>query len=391
MKKLSFFVTALTLFALGFTSCKPEPEPEPDIILDGMYLYGDATALDAVASKGMFAKGLNEADKNVIVPGLWEKYIALEANKDFVIAEVKGATTIVYGADSVLVNDSTKGEDWSISGAVVKRGSYVANGTKFQVKESGIYHVVVYTPKKLVCIIPVKWRLNSMSAPSASGNVFELSAPTFNKQSMSFSLQGVEAKASNFKFQSYDGWKYVVDAADNIKVNCNFGAVKDVTFKFDGTANQLLPGGSDIAISRANKAIYTVSLDWALEKGLGFTAKLTKTGNVDLPDPATYSLGLIGGAVGSWDVDVPFTYVPNTSWQYRVSNQLLLADGFKVRTVGKWDDINLGYDNVTITGDVANFEKQDGGNIKCKAETTYKTITLSYDGDTDKWSLDFVK
>ncbi|MCB9071936.1 MAG: hypothetical protein H6543_05830, partial [Prevotellaceae bacterium] len=167
-------------------------------------------------------------------------------------------------------------------------------------------------------------------------------------------------------------------------------AVKDVTFKFDGTANQLLPGGSDIAISRANKAIYTVSLDWALEKGLGFTAKLTKTGNVDLPDPATYSLGLIGGAVGSWDVDVPFTYVPNTSWQYRVSNQLLLADGFKVRTVGKWDDINLGYDNVTITGDATNFEN-DGGNIKCKTETTYTTITLSYDGDTDKWSLDFVK
>ena len=30
MKKLSFFVTALTLFALGFTSCKPEPEPEPE-------------------------------------------------------------------------------------------------------------------------------------------------------------------------------------------------------------------------------------------------------------------------------------------------------------------------------------------------------------------------
>ena len=143
MKKLSFFVATLTLFALGFTSCKPEPEPEPDVILDGMYLYGDATALNAVASKGMFAKGLNEADKNAVVPGLWEKYIALEADKDFVIAEVKGTTTIVYGADSVLVNDSTKGEDWSISGAVVKRGSYVANGTKFQVKESGIYHVVV--------------------------------------------------------------------------------------------------------------------------------------------------------------------------------------------------------------------------------------------------------
>ena len=58
-----------------------------------------------------------------------------------------------------------------------------------------------------------------------------------------------------------------------------------------------------------------------------------------------------------------------------------------MRTVGTWDKINLGYSDITITGDADNFVDK-GGNIACKSDATYD-ITLTFDGED--WILNFAK
>lgn len=393
MKKIAFFMSALALAALSFISCEKAGNDDggSEIILDGVYIYGEATCLDKLTEKGMFAKALNENDNLAVVAGLWEKYVALEGGKPFVIAEVKSGLTTEYGAD-VLAPVETTGADYSITGVTVTEGTFKA-GSTFTVEESGMYHVVVYTLNKKISIIPVaEWTMNANGVPTekADGTTEwnRTLKADFNKEKMVFSLANSEM-TSTFKFQYGGGWKYTIDDTVEpiIKVGTNFGASE---VKFDGTANALETCGADIKVPRANKAIYTVDLIWEMSKGLGYTLKLTKTGTVELPDPSTFKLGLIGSIGGdTWSTDIPFTYVTGTEWNYEIQNQKIEANAeFKVRTVGKWDDVNLGYNDLTITGDPANFSDK-GGNILCATEATYSKITLKYDGDN--WTLDFAK
>lgn len=391
MKKIAIFMSALALAAFSFISCEKVGNGDngDELILDGVYVYGEATCLDKLSEKGMFAKALNENDNLNVVAGLWEKYVALEGGKPFVIAEVKSGITTEYGAD-VLAPVETTGADWSISGVTVTEGTFKA-GTTFTVEKSGMYHVVVYTLNKKISIIPVaEWNMNANGVPTekADGTIEwnRTLKAEFNKEKMVFSLANAEM-TSTFKFQYGNGWKYTIDDTVEpiIKIGTNFGAAE---VKFDGTSNALETCGADIKIKRANKAVYTVELVWEMSKGLGYTAKFTKTGAVELEDPATYKLGLVG-SMTDWSSDIEFAYVAGSEWNYEIANQAIAANAeFKVRTVGTWDQVNLGYNDLTITGDTANFSDK-GGNILCATETTYSKITLSFDGDN--WTLNFAK
>ena len=390
MKKIAIFMSALALAAFSFVSCEKagnDGEGE-ELILDGVYVYGEATCLDKLSSKGMFAKGLNENDNLNVVAGLWDKYVALEGGKTFVIAEVKAGVTTEYGADALETIETT-GSDYSITGVTVTEGTYKANAT-FSVEKSGLYQIIVYTVQNKITIIPVnEWCMNANGVPTekADGTIDwnRTLKADFNKEKMVFSLANAEM-TSTFKFQHGNGWKYVIDDTVDpaVKVGTNFGAAE---LKFDGTANALETCGADMKVKRADKAVYTVELVWEMAKGLGFTAKFTKTGNVELEDPATYKLGLVG-SMTDWSSDIEFTYVAGSEWKYEIASCTIPANAeFKVRTVGVWDQVNLGYNDITITGDAANFSDK-GGNILAATEATYK-VTLSFDGDN--WTLDFTK
>ena len=388
MKRIAIIMSALALVAGSFTSCEKagSDNDSDELVLDGVYVYGDATCVSKLTSKGMFAKGLNENDGLAVVAGLWEKYVALEGGKTFVIAEVKAGITTEYGAD-VLAPVETTGNDFSISGVTVTEGTYKA-GSTFTVEESGMYHVVVYTPNKKISIIPVKsWSMNANGVLTGGAWNRELTA-TFNKEKMVFTLANSEMK-STFKFQYGNGWKYTIDDTVEpiIKVGTNFGASE---IKFDGSSNALATGGADIKIPRSSKAIYTVELVWEMAKGLGYTAKFTKTGTVELPDPSTYTLGIVGSMADSgWATDIPLTYVEGTQWSFTANYTFAAGDEFKVRTVGTWEDINLGYNHVTITGDASNIVNK-GGNLHGTEAASYK-ITVTYDGPSDSWTIDLKK
>lgn len=385
MKKFAFILSALALMATAFSSCKKEENKggNDEIILDAMYIYGEATCLDKVTNDGMFAKGMNENDGNAVVPGLWEKYVALEGGKTFVVAEVAGGVTTTYGSDTIAEKVSDGQSETPV--LTLLEGKYKAGAT-FSVAESGLYHVIVYTPKNQITIMPVEWWSNGNGVPNEDRSVWnnKFTAGEFNKQTMTFTLEGNEV-SKKYKFKNAEGWKYMIDEEATpkaVKVNTNFGAE---SMSYDGELTALVAGAADIKVIHAKKAVYKTELIWKMERGLGFYCKQTKTGDIDpqfLPDPSTFKLGLIGSmAESGWGTDIPFTYVEGTQWQYVIESYTFAAgDNFKIRTVGTWDgDFNCGYHDVIIKGDATNFEPASDGNIICSGGGTYK-ITIDYDG-----------
>lgn len=385
---------------LTFTACGDDDNGDgAEMVDDGWYIMGEATALSEIKAEGRMVSGLNENAENAPQTGLYEKYIALEAGKTFSIVKVAGTTHTTIGADAVDTMTAT-GENWSISGgAIVQFGTYKDGGTTFTVPESRLYQVAIYEATKAIAIIPVRWETNGLGDP------YELTQSAFSKTSMTFSLENVTAELGGFKIKSYNGWKFNMtpdlSETEAVKVNCNFGPPAN-GFKFDGSENAVLPGGVDIAIDLTTRGIYTVTLTWTLGAGWSHTLKMTKTDDLTPIDPAATVFSLIGdafnngdGTPASWDYDLDFTYDAASSTatvsKYTLSNVSLIAGkGFKVRKSHDWG-INYGYEAAKILGDAANFE-DDGGNIKVLAAKTYSTVVFSYDwANNTNWSLTFTE
>lgn len=398
MKKISIVLSLLAASAALFSSCNKSSNggSEEDLILDGVYIYGEATCLDKVSSKGMFAKALDENHSLEVIPGTWEKYVALEGGKTFCVADVAGAKTVIYGKGTE-EKVALEGADYSFKGTVT-RGE-CAEGASFTVEKSGMYHIIVDMNAKKYHILPVEWAMNNNGVPpTEEGGAWNKSLTgQFNKEKMVFSLANAEM-TSTFKFYYGEGWKYVVDEENGIKVGTNFGLENndDIKLDFSGVSNALVTCGKDMKIKRSAKAIYTVNLVWEMTRGLGYTCNFQKTGTVELDDPADFKLGLVGSITG-WGnegiPDVEFTYVAGSSWDFEIAAgyEFKAGDQIKVRTPNTWDgEFNMGYWDLKIAGDTGNFS-ESGGNIAVKADAKYSKITLHYDGEEDEWTLTFTK
>ena len=65
MKRIAMFMSALALAAVSFMSCdKNENGGDEELILDGFYVYGEATCLDRVTEKGTPRKNLPHHGKH---------------------------------------------------------------------------------------------------------------------------------------------------------------------------------------------------------------------------------------------------------------------------------------------------------------------------------------
>ncbi|MGE0088238.1 MAG: hypothetical protein AB7S50_02035 [Bacteroidales bacterium] len=289
--KRIFNLTWLVLAALlTFTACDDDDDDSPDvIILDGLYIMGDATALDTYNTDGRFAVTKNEVIQEDRA-SLYEKYIAISATGTFKIMKVTGALKTQYGP----------GTDFAVVGAADRdneepqvdfwRGSYTENTTEFSVPADGLYHVVIDTELGKIAIIPVNWGLIGAATPGGWTDDTELPQGTFSKESITFSKTNVEMRQNEFKYRYSGGWKVILDTVvdlgsgkKGVKVNTNFG----------GAINELVPGGSNINFTAPG--IYTMNVSWTLSDGT--TASATKTGDLSFTDWSDVVFDVFGTGV----------------------------------------------------------------------------------------------
>ena len=102
MKKIIYFFSALALMA-GFTACEKPNNDGPNfdnIVLDGFYVYGEATGTNEILATNGMAAGNNEAAEGKPVRvGMYEKYIVLEAGKDFYLTLNEAGESLRYSAE----------------------------------------------------------------------------------------------------------------------------------------------------------------------------------------------------------------------------------------------------------------------------------------------------
>lgn len=356
MKKIKLLSLCMLALTFIFTGCNPEKEkPDVDnIVEDGFYVVGEASAIANLtvdgAAKSIMANGINENDGQKTRDGMYEKYIALEGGKPFQLVLKEGKSETIYGARLELSETLTGDNEPAIQ---VYKGVMTAN-TTMQVKESGLYHIVLDLNKdgklsdKLILVAPVNFGIRG----GMNGWGFtELTPSAFDKSKMTLTLKDVEVTGdTEFKFAYGGGWKIQLNSLSDatgpedpryVKANTNLGNDSES----DGEAlmpNKLKPGGKNIAIARG---VYTITLTWSLTQGDikgSFVASIEKTGESQAPEYPEH-IYMIGSSIGGWDWSGNYIITlnpvhshPHAFWAIAYIDAPATDPGFKFSPAKEW-------------------------------------------------------
>lgn len=399
--KLMFFASAFAMLAT-FTAC--EPKEDEVIVEDGFYLAGDATGSDQLDVKYRMATGVNEDDDQKTRSGMYEKYVALEANKEFYLLLKEGNVETKYGAelDNVALTGDGDQPGSEENPFNLLKGSLVkGDGAKaLKVGEDGLYHIILdlNLDKSLdlvggaqIIIAPVEWGIRGINGDWGWN---KMDASSFNKNSITYTKSYETTSEGDFKFAYGGGWKIQLDDAGNVKANTNLGVGLD-------------PGADNIPIGNGENV--KVTLTWTLATG-----KISASYALDLAaDSWAYSdyskavFSLIGNAFNNeagekadWNYDIDLVYNVNKSnitdadkfygtFVYEANDISLIPGEFKIRKDHDWG-VNFGYSADNIKGnDLGNFS-DNGGNIKVAASGTYD-VSFKISSPEKKWELTLTK
>ncbi|MGB0849939.1 MAG: hypothetical protein ACPGTP_01725 [Bacteroidia bacterium] len=385
-------ILAALFGVITLNSCKDdegEVTPTEEIVEDGMYVTGAATGNTGFSLNGLMSSTRNEVLNGETTdprPELMEAFVALKADAaGFSIVNVAGTERTTYGPGADFASATGGNDEPQVD---IQRGAIEESATVFTVPADGLYQVVFDTKTGRGSVTPVNWGIIGQATPTGWSGDTELDAPAFDMSSMTWESTGVAMSKGEWKFRFSGGWKIEIDSTEDlgngnkgVKVNTNFG----------GAVDALVAGGANMNTDESG--IYTVSMTWTA--GEGHTASITRTGDLPARDYSAVSVGLIGDGVkdGNWDGE-KFASVPTKAgdvytWTYN-GVELASAGGFKVRTEGTWDDINLGYDAGVIGGPDAADIQESGGNMQAKADGTYD-IEFVIDAKAETMSLSFTK
>lgn len=388
MKKLSIFVMSLAMAALTFTSCEKGGQQGPnldDVIEDGFYCVGPATAVESITAKnlsiGLMGQGTNEAEKEanggkqVKRAGMYEKYVALEADKEFsLVLHKEGKSDVVYGADLEETDAISDNAEITIKQF---KGQLKQDKT-MKVAKSGLYHIILDLDEdgKLssmggaqIVLIPCEW---GVRGDLNSWGYTAMEQATFDKTKMVYTMKDVEVKKDgSFKFAHSHCWKFNLDMSGAVKAENSIGTDAD---EDGGAYKELLAGGKNIPLARG---IYTITLTWelkggAMAKSFAFEAKKTGEPAVDAFDPASKVVGISGTVAGcSWGDPAGLSLAKYNAekseitdqatkagnYVYEIKGMTFAADNlFKFRFDGDW----IGFSDVEIEGVTASQAETDG-------------------------------
>ncbi|MEA4935927.1 MAG: hypothetical protein VB102_04700 [Paludibacter sp.] len=374
LKKFSLFAGALALALTTFSSCDKE---DPAVIVeDGFYVTGDATGSSNLSINYRMASGINEVTKAKRA-GMYEKYVALEANKDFTLLLKEGNVETKYSATLTEFNTQGEGDQPTVT---LLRGTLVSGtaATPMKVTTSGLYHIVLDLNENndlanpLIIVAPVEWGVRGVNG---DWGWKKMKASDFNRTTMTWDTTFTSTNAGTYKFAYGGGWKIQLDDAGLVKANTNLGV-------------DMVQGGADIDMPKGTNIKLT--LTWTLAGGeLSKSYAMALTGNIIIEDPSTFVVGFSGSAFGSntnppadWsDPSGPTlaTYsatqsnITNTTtkagtYVYNISNLKMDASKeFKVRYNGAWIGVN---GIATMVGET--FGGTD--NFVVNTAATYKTV-----------------
>ena len=388
MKKFGFIVMSLAVAALAFTSCKGGNQQQDldNVVEDGFYCVGAATAVESIEAAGLsralLGAGFNEVKKEKRA-GMYEKYVALEADKEFsLVLHKAGKSDEVYGAELEEKKAETDNAEIEVK---MYWGQLVPNKA-MKVTKSGLYHIILdldelgdlsATGGKQIAITPVEWGIRG-GFLSANWDVTRKAdkVSEFNKEKMTATFENMKvASTSEFKFVSQDCWKIQLDMSGNVKAETSVGQAN----------GELTTFGEEINIP-IERGIWNVTLTWELKGGAvgkSLSYKAEKVGDVALIDYSNCEMELVGAAVAdqpgaspcgnwSWGNVFPMGKPAKNGdvYTWTVNKVHMLADEFKIRTP-----------DFAAQGDIAAFD--NGDNQKIETEGDYK-ISFILNADNGK-------
>ena len=381
MKKALIFASALAILA-GFTSCKKEKNDInlDDIVLDGFYVYGDATGSSKIDSKNSMSAGINEVEK-AVRQGMFEKYVYLEADKEFALIENSAGNKKFYGANLQEVNYGYDENDPNCKNYADNPNMPILQGKliigeeapKMKVKETGLYHIVLDNnslgdlPDGAQIIVHkadfgVRGGMNSWGFTEGEATVNADGSITWVWEDQKL------AKNGEFKFASCHGWKINLDADGIVKAEVSLGA----------NANNKLGVGSEFGnIKVTDGGLYKIVLNYTPAAGaigdpFTYTAECTQVSTT--PETMYINGNDFGGE--SWDWNSPniveMTPVHSHEGMFWAVRYMTTNTEFKFCAVREW--------NGDFTGLGTNEGFTTPGNNKVEADGLY-TIIVDLLGD----------
>ena len=343
----------ITATADGVTkTCIIQVLPKDCLTEDGCYVVGEACPVKSIYEQDamllQMAQGINETVMNDGLSweeskreGMWEKYIWLEANKEFEFVLKEGNKFTHFGAQLSLQELYT--DIWNILGYK----GYISEGQKMMVAETGFYHIVVdfnrdglldIVGKEQIIVAPVTWGIsgdcNGWGMTETTPDIKSATEIVWTWENQEFSAGG------KFKFKdAKSSWKIFLDVAGAVKAHTNLGT--------NGRN-----GGDDIFVESAG--IYTIKLIYNLSAGdieNSYRYEFIKTANLPELDPSTFVYSFIGTINGFWDTDTDFAFVSKNDNHYvfEANNLDFPAGEFKIRVNHDWGK-NFGYYALTVYG-----------------------------------------
>jgi len=320
MKKSFLLAGAMALFALA--SCGDDKVDLNTVLEDGFFVQGPATGAEKVEPKYMMTQGINEVEMDkegkswdqAKRNGMYEKYIVLEANKDFYLVLNEANVATRYSAELTELDLSEQIEAANPvyehnPQFVVWKGELVSGETAepMQVTETGLYHIILDLNKAgdldcaQIVLLPVSFGLRGSLIDSnwAEWQEMELNVTEDGKYVYTHTMASVSY--SEFKFTNGLSWKMTLDKDGKVKAHTNIG---------DEGKN----GGGNIAIPNGTNVTISLTFDLAAgEIAKSFT--YAYDGDLEIAEPSELVVGFRGSCFGAdhnWQDPAVYTAAKGT-------------------------------------------------------------------------------
>ena len=347
-RKLFHVSSLLLLFLVLFPACNKETDREKDAeekLSNGLYIGGAATGYANPIAACAMTKGTNAATGSRR-EGMYEKYVVLQAGKDFYLQDVTNGSVVRYSA---ALEDASSGGAAFLRGALVTGADYA-----MKVERTGLYHVIMDLNRdgalddaggSQIVLIPVE--TFSILGDWGEDVFLPMSCGTLSNDGTTFSLECDLSSGGNFLF-AYAREDTALDKDGKVKVYSRLGEKLE----------HPVPGGKALPVQIGNNAL---RLSFKMSSGevqKSFSATLDYSFDVDtraeamkasvLNSPNTVDPASVGGRC---------YYVSNEGKDYYDG----LSPSRPIKSLARVNSLNLNPGDAVLfrRGDVWRREKMD--------------------------------